>query len=325
MTKTISSRPDITMIAAKELTKRYVGRTAVDAITFEVKRGEVVGFLGQNGAGKTSTLRMLTGFMPPTSGSAVVAGHDIFHHSLRARRKIGYMPENVPLYEEMRVKEYLHLVGRLHGLGGRQMRVRAGAVMELCRISDVRRKMIASLSKGYRQRVGMAAALIHEPPLLIMDEPTNGLDPNQIRQVRTLIRDLGEEHTILLSTHILSEVEAVCGRVIIIDKGRIKAQGAPDDLVAALRTAGTLLVEVEADPRKVEQVFGSIDGVRKVNGRRLPDGWSKVQVVAESKVDVRAAVHAAVVAEGWDLRELVLRKASLEDAFVELTDVDNAG
>lgn len=313
------------MIAVNELTKSYVGRRAVDAISFEVEKGEVVGFLGQNGAGKTSTLRMLTGYMPPTSGSATVAGHDVFHHSLQARRKIGYMPENVPLYEEMRVKEYLHLVGRLHGLGGKRMRVRAGEVMELCRITDVRRKMIASLSKGYRQRVGMAAAFIHDPPLLIMDEPTNGLDPNQIRQVRTLIRDLGEEHTILLSTHILSEVEALCDRVIIIDKGRIKAQGAPDELVARLRTAGTLFVEVEAEPGDVDRVLAGIEGVRKVNSRRLPDGWSKVRVVAESKVDVRTAVHAVIVARGWPLRELVLRKASLEDAFVELTDVDNAG
>ena len=313
------------MISARQLSKTYVGRKAVDAISFEVEKGEVVGFLGQNGAGKTSTLRMLTGYMPPTSGSATVAGYDVFRHSLQARRKIGYMPENVPLYEEMRVKEYLHFVARLHGMGGKGMRVRAGEVMALCRITDVRRKIISSLSKGYRQRVGMAAALIHEPPLLIMDEPTNGLDPNQIRQVRTMIRDLGEEHTILLSTHILSEVEAVCDRVIIIDKGRIKAQGAPDDLIATLRTAGSLFVEVEAEPGSVEAVLAGIRGVRKVNSRRLPDGWLQAQVLAESKIDVRSAVHQAVVDQGWPLRELVLRKASLEDAFVELTDVDNAG
>ncbi len=313
------------MIIAENLTKRYVGKAAVDGISFEVGKGEVVGFLGQNGAGKTSTLRMLTGFMPPTSGSAIVAGYDIFHDSLQARRNIGYMPENVPLYEEMRVKEYLHFIARLHGMGGKQMRMRTGRVMELCRIADVRRRGIGKLSKGYRQRVGMAAALIHEPRLLIMDEPTNGLDPNQIRQVRMLIRDLGEEHTIFLSTHILSEVEAVCGRVIIIDKGRIKAEDAPQNLVDALRTAGTLFVEVEADPEQVEAAFREIEGVRKVHSRKLTDGWSKTRVVAESKTDVRRAVHSAVIAQGWPLRELVLRKASLEDAFVELTDVDHAG
>jgi ABC-2 type transport system ATP-binding protein len=312
------------MITAEKLTKRYVGRSAVDAISFEVEKGEVVGFLGQNGAGKTSTLRMLTGYMPPTSGSATVAGYDVFHQSLQARRQIGYMPENVPLYEDMRVKEYLHFMGRLHGMGGKQLASRTGEVMELCRISDVRRKMIASLSKGYRQRVGMAAALVHEPPLLIMDEPTNGLDPNQIRQVRSMIRSLGEEHTILLSTHILPEVEAVCDRVIIIDKGRIRAEGTPGDLVATLRTAGTLFLEVEADPQEAECALARLDGVRKVNSHRLADGWTKVEVVAESKIDVRAAAYAVVAAAGWPLRELVLQKASLEDAFVELTDIDNA-
>jgi len=313
------------MITANKLTKRYVGRTAVDGISFEVGKGEVVGFLGPNGAGKTSTLRMLTGYMPPSSGSASVAGHDIFHDSLKARSKIGYMPENVPLYDDMRVKEYLHFVARLHALSGRKVRVRTGEVMELCRITDVRRKMISSLSKGYRQRVGLAAAMVHDPPLLILDEPTNGLDPHQIRQVRSLIRELGENHTILISTHILSEVEAACDRVIILDKGSIKAQATPQELVDQLRTAGTITLEVKAKPAVVEGALCAIPGVRKVNSRALSGGWSKTRVVADSKSDVRSDVYRRVVDHGWELRELVLCRASLEDAFVELTHVDHAG
>jgi len=319
------------MIRADKLTKKYVGRAAVDEISFEVGTGEIVGFLGPNGAGKTSTLRMLTGYMPPTSGTALVGGHDVFHQSIKARSKIGYMPEDVPLYNEMRVKEYIHFVGRLHGLGGKSLRSQAGLAMEQCRVTDVRKKMISSLSKGYRQRVGMAAALIHDPPLLILDEPTNGLDPNQIRQVRSMIRDLGEERTILLSTHILSEVEAICERVIILNEGKIRAQGTPQDLIAKLRTAGALRIEVKATAAEVRTELGKVNGVRKVrladpdgSAEPDPDGWIALQIIADSKEDIRSQVHAAIAAAGWPLREFVLHRASLEDAFVELTHTDNA-
>ncbi|MFN0127488.1 MAG: ABC transporter ATP-binding protein, partial [Verrucomicrobiales bacterium] len=236
------------MIEVEHLTKRYPGRTAVDDISFSVGRGEVVGFLGPNGAGKSTTMRILTSYLPATSGRVSVAGYDVFAESLKARREIGYMPENVPLYDDFRVKEYLTFRARLKGLRGRDCRRRVGEVMDLCGLADVRKKMIATLSKGYRQRVGLADALVHRPQLLILDEPTNGLDPNQIRQVRELIRQLGDKHTILLSTHILTEVEATCRRVIIIDSGKIKASDTPEALQQRLRTAGAIEFEARAEP-----------------------------------------------------------------------------
>jgi ABC-2 type transport system ATP-binding protein len=220
------------MITVRNLTKRFLTKTAIENISFDVAPGEIVGFLGPNGAGKTTTLRILTTYLPATSGSATVAGCDIFNDSLALRAKIGYMPESVPLYTDLRVKEYLHFRASLRGLSGREMRRRVGEVMDTCGLKDVRKSMIGTLSKGYRQRVGLADALVHKPDLLILDEPTNGLDPNQIRQVRDLIRHLGDKHTILLSTHILSEVEMTCGRVIIIDQGAIKAADTPANLIA---------------------------------------------------------------------------------------------
>ena len=198
------------MIEVHQLSKRFARHEAVKGISFSVDKGEIVGFLGPNGAGKTTTLRMLTGYLPPTSGSARIAGFDIFRQSIDARKKIGYMPENVPLYEDMRVREYLRFRAHLKGLGGNDARRRVGEVLETCGLESVRRKMIKTLSKGYRQRVGLADALVHEPELLILDEPTNGLDPNQIRQIRQLIRRLADNHTVLVSTHILSEVEMIC-------------------------------------------------------------------------------------------------------------------
>ena len=236
------------MINAVDLTKRYAGTTAVDSLSFEVGKGEIVGFLGPNGAGKTTTIRMLTSYLPASSGSVSIAGYDVFSDPIDARRHICYMPENVPLYDDMRVREYLRFRARLKGIsGGKTVRTRVGEVMELCGLTDVRRKLIANLSKGYRQRVGLADALVHKPDLLILDEPTNGLDPNQIRQVRTLVRDLGQHHTILLSTHILSEVEMTCDRVLILDKGKLKASGKPVELASKLRTAGRVTLEVRTE------------------------------------------------------------------------------
>ncbi|MDB4672849.1 ABC transporter ATP-binding protein, partial [Akkermansiaceae bacterium] len=223
------------MIEISNLSKSYGRHKAVDQISFEVTRGEIVGFLGPNGAGKSTTLKMLTGFLPPTSGAARIAGKDIFRESLEVRKRIGYMPENVPLYTDMRVKEYLRFRGGLKGLSRSRLRKRLSEVMETCGLTHVRRKMIKTLSKGYRQRVGLADALIHEPDLLILDEPTNGLDPNQIRAIRSLIKNLGEKHTILISTHILSEVEMTCNKVVIIDEGKIKAADTPENLVSSMR------------------------------------------------------------------------------------------
>ncbi|MFM8364216.1 MAG: ABC transporter ATP-binding protein, partial [Verrucomicrobiota bacterium] len=218
------------MIKVENLVKKFGATTAVDGIDFEVGKGEIVGFLGPNGAGKSTTMRMLAGFLPPTSGRATVAGFDVFTESLRAREHIGYMPENVPLYPDMRVGEFLRYRAALKGVPGRRLNERIGDVLELCGLADVRKKIIGRLSKGYRQRVGLADAMVHEPDLLILDEPTIGLDPNQIRLVRDLIRNLRRHHTILLSTHILPEVEALCSRVIIINKGRIEALDTPQNL-----------------------------------------------------------------------------------------------
>ena len=247
------------MIEVRNLTKSFARHTAVRGIDFNVERGEIVGFLGPNGAGKTTTLRMLTGYLPPTSGSARVAGYDIFRQSIDARRCIGYMPENVPLYDDMRVREYLKYRANLKGLTGSEARRRVNEVIDTCGLEGVRRKMIKVLSKGYRQRVGLADALVHQPELLILDEPTNGLDPNQIRQIRDLIKRLSERHTILLSTHILHEVEMTCSRVIIIDSGQIKAQDTPQNLVSGMRAAGRVHAEISGDPEVISPALQRLD------------------------------------------------------------------
>jgi ABC-2 type transport system ATP-binding protein len=307
------------MIEVEHLTKRYPGRTAVDDVSFSVGAGEVVGFLGPNGAGKSTTMRILTSYLPATSGRVTVAGYDVFADSLKARREIGYMPENVPLYEDLRVKEYLTFRARLKGLRGRDCRHRIGEVMDLCGLAEVRKKMIGTLSKGFRQRVGLADALVHRPKLLILDEPTNGLDPNQIRQVRELIRQLGERHTILLSTHILTEVEATCRRVIIIDGGRIKASDTPEALQQRLRTAGGIEFEARADPDAVSAAVRALTQVRRVLIDEMEDGWRRFTVRVDPGTDPREEIAALIGSHGWPMREFTRRQASLEDVFVELT------
>jgi ABC-2 type transport system ATP-binding protein len=330
------------MIEVRNLTKLYAGRVAVDRLSFEVGAGEIVGFLGPNGAGKSTTMRILSGFMPATSGSAMVAGHDVFRESLAVRRKVGYMPEMAPLYLDMRVKEYLHFRGELKGLRGRDLRVRTGEVMDLCSITDVRRRVIGNLSKGYRQRVALADALIHRPDLLILDEPTNGLDPAQIRHVRELLRSLREKHTILLSTHILHEVEQTCDRVIMIHQGRIQASDTPRNLARGLRASSLVHVELHfgattknqaprEDSRATEVARGvddavgaleALPGVRKVIPGKSDDGWRAYALRVESQTDVREAVLDLVTARGWKLRELHRQLPSLEDVFVELAAAD---
>jgi ABC-2 type transport system ATP-binding protein len=310
------------MIDVHHLTKRYARHEAVRDITFNVERGEVVGFLGPNGAGKTTTLRMLTGYLPPTSGSARIAGFDIFRQSIEARRKIGYMPENVPLYEDMRVREYLKFRARLKGLSGGDTRRRVGDVIETCGLQSVRRKMIKTLSKGYRQRVGLADALVHDPELLILDEPTNGLDPNQIRQIRELIRRLAESHTVLISTHILHEVEMTCNRVIIIDGGKIKAADTPANLTRQMRAAGRIQVELQADAEVAAGALGRLEHVKKVTPEALDDGWTRFTVWVDSGTDSRERIARLAGQYGWPLRSLFRHVATLEDVFVELTRRD---
>jgi len=310
------------MIEVRDLTKRFSRHTAVDNISFHVGKGEIVGFLGPNGAGKTTTMRMLTGYLPATSGSVQIGGHDVFRESVQARRKIGYMPENVPLYEEMRVREYLKFRAHLKGLSPGDARRRVGEVIATCGLDSVRRKMIKVLSKGYRQRVGLADALVHSPDLLILDEPTNGLDPNQIRQIRELIKRLGEKHTILLSTHILSEVEMTCGRVIIIDGGKVRAQDTPESLVGGMRTAGKVILELKADPEVVRGAISRLDHVKRVTDSHIEDGWHTFEVLVDSGTDARERIHELVAQNGWALRSLHRRVATLEDVFVELTRQD---
>jgi len=313
------------MIDVENLSKHYAGRKAVDGISFRVEPGEIVGFLGPNGAGKTTTMRILSGFMPATSGRAVVAGFDVFRQSLEARRVVGYMPEMAPLYVDMKVKEYLRFRAELKGLGGSRMRKRVGEVMELTGITDVRRRVIDNLSKGYRQRVALADALVHEPKLLILDEPTNGLDPVQIRQVRELLRELRNKHTVLLSTHILQEVEQTCDRVVMIHRGRILANDTPANLASQLHTATLVRIELESKDEKAAAKLESLTGVRKctedaANGTP----WRHFTLRVEPAQDVREAVQAVAAKEGWNVRELHRELPTLEDVFVELASQADA-
>ncbi|NNE92251.1 MAG: ABC transporter ATP-binding protein [Verrucomicrobiales bacterium] len=307
------------MIHVTNLTKRYAGRTAVDSISFDVGRGEIVGFLGPNGAGKSTTLRMLTCYLSATEGKAKVAGHDIFRDSINVRRRVGYMPENVPLYSDMRVQEYLRFRARLKGMKYRESRSATNEAMDICGLADVQRKMIATLSKGYKQRVGLADALVNKPELLILDEPTNGLDPNQIRQVRELIRHLGERHTILISTHILHEVEMTCGRVIIIDHGKIRASDTPQALVRRLRAAGKVSLQVKGNPQLVLEEIEQMAGVKTVRHVDTRQEWALIEIRTVANTEICEALYELAVKKNWVLRELVQHRASLEDAFVDLT------
>ncbi len=310
------------MIDVQDLTKQYAGRVAVDRLTFQVDPGQIVGFLGPNGAGKSTTMRILSGYMPPTSGRARVNGHDVFHESLRVRESIGYMPETAPLYTDMRVKEYLRFRAELKGLSGRALGQRLGEVMDLCMISDVRRRLIGHLSKGYRQRVALADALLHKPPLLILDEPTNGLDPVQIRQVREILQNLKPAHTILLSTHILQEVEAVCDRVLMIHQGRILAHDTPDKLTRQLRAATLVQLELKGGGANLLTQLEALPNVRKATLDGEDAGWKRISLRVEARQDVREAVMNLASSERWQLREIHRQMPTLEDVFVELVASD---
>ena len=312
------------MIHVSHLTKQYPGRTAVDDVSFEVGRGEIVGFLGPNGAGKSTTMRILAGYLPATGGTVRVAGHDVASQSLEVRRRIGYLPENCPLYPDLRVDEYLAFRSRLKGVPGRHLASRLAEVKALCGISDVGRRIIGQLSKGYRQRVGLAESLIHDPELLILDEPTIGLDPNQIRLVRQLITDLAKRHTILLSTHILSEVEMTCQRVLILHQGRIVASDTPGRLRGRLEGGLTVRAEIRAPGEELAHALRELPGVQQVELGDQGD-WQHVDLRAAREPDPRPAVAALVAARGWSLRELHAEPATLEDVFVNLTQRDSGG
>ena len=309
------------MISVSGLTKRYGPVLAVDRVSFDVPKGQIVGFLGPNGAGKSTTIKMLTCYLPPTSGGATVNGFDIFHQSEQVRRNLGYLPENVPLYTEMRVTEYLDFRGRLRKMDRAARRRRIDYVLERCWLTNVRRKIIGHLSKGYRQRVGLADALLHDPPVLILDEPTVGLDPSQIRETRKLVKDLGGEHTVMLSTHILPEVEAVCDRAIIIAGGRIVAQGTPDELRASRRMQARVLVECRGPGKDVEMALGRVTGVSRVeivaNGSQNGH-FVTAAVRPKESYDVREELARVVAQNGWPLREIRLEHATLEEFFVQV-------
>ena len=306
------------MIQVENLMKRYAGGEAVRGITFSVEKGEVVGFLGPNGAGKSTTMRMLTGYLPPTDGRIEVAGAKLPRESLLVRQRIGYMPENVPLYPEMRVEEFLEYRGRLKRVSRGEITHRVGLVLDQCGLTDVRGKIIGSLSKGFRQRVGLADALVHNPMLLILDEPTAGLDPHQIRSFRELIKELGKDRTILLSTHILSEVEMVCRRAIIINKGKIEASDTLANLEKRVQ-AGALQIEVKADPVVAKEKLTKIAEVSLVTELNRAGDWVSYEVTAAPGKDIRGEVDGLIKREQWPLREFRREKARLEDVFVELT------
>jgi len=307
------------MIEVERLTKWYGSVRAVDRVSFRAGRGEVVGLLGPNGAGKTTTMRMLTTYLTPTSGRAVLAGHDVLDDPVGVRRSLGYLPENVPLYGEMRVKEFLWFRGRLKDVPRGSRRLAVSRAISRCRLSEVEDRVIGQLSRGYRQRVGLADALLHDPPILILDEPTSGLDPIQIRESRDLIRDLGDRHTVLLSTHILSEVEAVCRRVIIIAGGRI----ALDEQVDRLKAGGTVVVEARGPADAIRTALASISGVRRVTSTLLSHGLAGFEVEARDGQDLREAVAQRLSSHGWTLRALELRRGSLEERFVDAVTRDH--
>src|ERR1700688_4302796 len=312
------------MITVSDLTKKYARHTAVDHISFEVHKGQIVGFLGPNGAGKTTTMRMLTCFLPPTSGTATVAGFDVLEQSFEVKKRIGYLPETPPLYPEMRTAEYLQFVGNLKGLFGGELRNRIEYVCERCAISHLKDKLLGKLSKGYRQRVGLAQAIIHNPDVLILDEPTSGLDPKQINETRELIKSLAGDHTIILSTHILPEVEQTCQQVIIINKGKLVATDSVRNLQARARGAESVLVEIASrngnlEAEVVQQKLEQVAGVSRVLSKGQDHGRGVFQVESEKGRLVRGDLARAVVQCGWDLNELRSTAKSLEEVFLQLT------
>ncbi len=308
------------MIEVENLSKTYSGFRAVQGISFHVNKGEIVGFLGPNGAGKSTTMKVLAGYLPPTDGKIRIAGYDVVSDSIEVRKRIGYMPENVPLYTDMRVNEFLRFRAELKKVAPRKIKDRVEAVKAQCSLKDVENKIIGTLSKGYRQRVGLADALVHEPDLLILDEPTIGLDPNQIRAVRDLIKELGKQHTILLSTHILSEVELTCARVLVINRGKIEASDTPANLTKLVRGGGSIVLEVKAPGADVVSRIEALPNIEDVEILLPGDGdWTHAKIFAKPGIDVREDIYGVVRQNNWPLRELTRVKATLEEAFVELT------
>ena len=315
------------MIKVEGLTKRYARTVAVDNISFDVGKGRIIGFLGPNGAGKTTTMRVLTCFQPPTSGSVEVAGFDVLKQPLEVKKRIGYLPESPPLYPEMEVVEYLNFVAALKGIPRSEVRMRVSNVLEKCAIGDVRMKLLGKLSKGYRQRVGLAQAIIHNPDVLVLDEPTAGLDPKQIMDTRQLIKNLAGDHTIILSTHILPEVEQVCEHVVIINKGKLVATDSVENLTHRLRGAEAIAIEVEGrdsqiDANVVRRNFEQMPGVSRVIAKTSGENRCAFEVEGLPGRSIRGDLARAVVEAGWNLMELRPAAFSLEEIFLQLTATD---
>jgi len=317
------------MIKVEGLTKRYARTVAVDNISFEVGKGKIIGFLGPNGAGKTTTMRVLTCYLPPTDGTASVAGFDVMKQPLEVKRRIGYLPEAPPLYPEMEVVEYLDFVARIKGIPRSEIKQRVDNVIQRCAIGDVRTKLLGKLSKGYRQRVGLAQAIIHNPDVLILDEPTAGLDPKQIIETRQLIKSLAGDHTIILSTHILPEVEQTCQEVIIINRGKLVATDSVENLTRRLRGSEAVAVEVESrdaalDPAAVRRRLEQVPGVSRVIPKAEDGKRCSFEVESLQGRSVRAEVARAIVEAGWNLTELRPVAFSLEEIFLQLTAKEEA-
>lgn len=310
------------MISVSQLTKAYGQTLAVDRVSFEVPKGEIVGFLGPNGAGKSTTIRMLTCYLAPTSGGATIGGFDIFHQSKQVRSIMGYLPESTPLYGEMRVEEYLNFRGQLRGMNRSDRTRRIDYVIDRCWLGNVRKRAISHLSKGYRQRVGLADALLHNPQVLVLDEPTAGLDPTQNRETRKLIKDLAGDHTVMLSTHILPEVEAICTRAIVITSGRIVAQGPLDDLRKSRKMNARVVIECKAPSEELKSALERVAGVRDVeliDNKEGGPGYAIAAIRPKEGYDVREEAARTVIGKGWPLREISLEHATLEEFFVQVT------
>ena len=306
------------MIEVKGLTKHYGTFPAIEDVSFEVRKGEILGFLGPNAAGKTTTMRIITGFMPPTGGTATVAGYDVVDQSLEARRYIGYLPETVPLYTDMTVDSYLNFMGTLRGMNPKRIKVRIQDVIGICRLGDYRKTIIGKLSKGFRQRVGIAQAILHEPEVLVLDEPTIGIDPIQVVDTRTLITDLGKEHTIILSSHNLPEVSMVCHRVLIIHEGQIMAEDSPKNLAERLQGAETVEVEIRGPEPEITRALQGIKGVISVACSSEGDRHT-FTVEARRGLDLRSTISRVVISNAWALLTIQLVSMSLEEIFLKLT------
>ncbi len=312
------------MIVIENLSKRYADRTVVRDVTFDVKQGEILGFLGPNGAGKSTTMKMLTGYLTPTAGRVMVGGFDMAKDPIKAKSLIGYLPENPPVYPEMSVRDYLAFAAKLRGVPGRDVKAAVDEVIARCFLTEVPNKLIAHLSKGFQQRVGLAQALVHKPKVLVLDEPTNGLDPKQIIQIRELIKGLAQDHTVILSTHILPEVQVTCGRVLIINQGTVVAEGKPEELEGKLRGGMRIEVEARAPQAEILTQLQHMPDVSNLSVTPKAEGLVRVSLDVPSGLDLRERIAAEVVGRGWGLLELKSVGLSLEEIFLKLTTADAA-